>query len=78
MGPPPDANLDWESLIPEIELIAKAVGRRKNASPRVRDELAHLAVSFILEKSGMAKTLVTNNDISPCINLSICMINTKK
>ncbi len=52
MGPPPDANLDWESLIPEIELFAKAVGRRKNASPRVRDELAHLAVSFILEKSG--------------------------
>jgi hypothetical protein len=52
MPPPPNNKLDWASLIPEIERIARSVGRRKNATPRVKDELIGLAVGFVYEKSG--------------------------
>lgn len=47
----PNNSLNWADLIPAIEKIARQVGRRKNASPRVRDELETLAVSFVYEKS---------------------------
>jgi hypothetical protein len=50
--PPPNDDLDWPSLMPEIERIARSVGRRKNASLRVKDELCNLAVGFVYEKSG--------------------------
>ena len=53
MPPPPNNSLNWADLIPAIEKIARQVGRRKNASPRVRDELETLAVSFVYEKSGL-------------------------
>jgi len=52
MPPPPNNSLNWADLIPAIEKIARQVGRRKNASPRVRDEIESLAVSFVYEKSG--------------------------
>lgn len=50
--PPPNDDLDWGSFSREIEWIAKSVGRRKNASHRVKDELFNLALSFVYEKSG--------------------------
>lgn len=50
--PPPNDDLDWGSLLLEIERIAKSVGRRKNASHRVKDELFSLALGFVYEKSG--------------------------
>jgi len=51
-APPPNDALDWAALIPEINKIARAVGRRKNASYLVRDELGALAQSFVYKQSG--------------------------
>lgn len=52
MPPAPNNSLNWADLLPVIEKIARQVGLRTNASPRVRDELVTLAVSFVYEKSG--------------------------
>lgn len=49
----PRDNLDWSALIPEIERIAVSVGRRKNASPRVKDKLIGLATSHVWQKSDL-------------------------
>lgn len=41
---------EWRGLIPQIERIAIAVGRRTNASPTVRDELASSAVTHVFDR----------------------------
>jgi DNA-directed RNA polymerase specialized sigma24 family protein len=48
----PNDDLDWAELLPQINRIARTVGRRKNASPRVRDELSGVAVEHVYAKSG--------------------------
>lgn len=51
-APPPNDAFDWVALMPEIKKIARSVGRRKNASYLVRDELEALAQSVVYNKSG--------------------------